>query len=342
MKEWLAKTVGGAALASAEAESAMATIMEGEATPAQIGAFLAALRTRGETVEEIAGFARAMRSRATRVATKREPLVDTCGTGGDAVKSFNISTAAALVAAAAGAAVAKHGNRAVTSKAGSADVLEALGVRLDLDAGATGRCIDTVGIGFLFARSHHPAMRHAAPVRAELGIRTVFNVLGPLTNPAGAKRQVIGVYDAVWCEPLANVLLQLGTEHAIVVHGEAGIDEIATFGTTRFASVRDGAVRTGTLDATSLGLPESDPTAIAPGADAAENAALLGAVLDGERGARRDIVLANAAASLFVAGIAPSLREGVPMAAAAIDSGAARQKLRDLVEFTKREAPNPA
>lgn len=342
MKEWLAKIVSGTVLSALEAETAMATVMEGEATPAQIGAFLSALRTRGESVEEISGFARAMRARATRVETHRQSLVDTCGTGGDAIKSFNISTAAALVAAAAGAAVAKHGNRAVTSKAGSADVLEALGVRLDLDAAATGRCIDAVGIGFLFARSHHPAMRHAAPVRAELGIRTVFNVLGPLTNPAGAERQVIGVYDAAWCEPLAHVLLHLGTRHALVVHGEAGIDEIATFGTTRFASARDGAVRTGTLDAATLGLAESDPAAIAPGEDAAGNAALLEAVLEGERGARRDIVLANAAASLFVAGIAPSIREGVPMAAAAIDAGAARQKLRDLVAFTEREAPIPA
>lgn len=342
MREILARAASGAPLSAAQAAEAMTRIMDGEATPAQIGALLAALRTRGETVDEIAGFARVMRARAIAVRSHRTPLVDTCGTGGDTVKSFNISTAAALVASAAGAAIAKHGNRAVTSKAGSADVLEALGVRLDLDADAVGRCIDAVGIGFLFARAHHPAMRHAAPVRAELGFRTIFNALGPLTNPAGATRQVIGVYDPTLCEPLARVLLLLGAEHALVVHGMAGLDEIATFGETVVAAVRDGGVTVGRITADALGLPEGSPEAIAPGADPAENADLLRAVLDGAPGARRDIVLANAAAALFVAGVAPSLAEGVPLAARAIDTGAARQKLDDLVAFTRQEAPvNP-
>ena len=342
MKELLAKVVTGTALGAAEAADAMAAIMDGNATPTQIAALLTALRCRGETVDEITGFARVMRSRAIPVRTRRQPLVDTCGTGGDSVKSFNISTAAAIVAAAAGAAIAKHGNRAVTSKAGSADVLEALGVRIDLDPDAVGRCIDSVGIGFLFARSHHPAMKHAAPVRAELGFRTVFNVLGPLTNPAGATRQVIGVYDAAWCEPLAKVLAQLGTEHALVVHGIAGIDEIATFGQTVVASAQGGDVRVGRIDPTVLGLAEANPAAIAPGNSPDENAAMLRAVLDGEYGPRRDIVLANAAAALFVAGIASSLRDGVAQATAAVDTGAASQKLADLIAFTQAEAPeNP-
>ncbi|MFY7950999.1 MAG: anthranilate phosphoribosyltransferase, partial [Armatimonadaceae bacterium] len=339
MKEQLAKVVNGTHLTAAEAADAMSSIMDGAATPAQIAGLLAALRTKGETVDEITGFARVMRTRAIPVRTRRHPLVDTCGTGGDSIKSFNISTAAAIVAAAAGAAIAKHGNRAVTSKAGSADVLEALGVRIDLDADTVGRCVDSVGIGFLFARTHHPAMKYAAPVRAELGIRTVFNVLGPLTNPAGATRQVIGVYDPAWCEPLAKVLAQLGTEHALVVHGLAGIDEIATFGQTVVASAQNGDVRVGRIDPAVLGLKEANPATIAPGADPTENAAILRAVLDGEHGPRRDIVLANAAAALFVAGIAPSLRDGVQMAAAAVDTGAATQKLADLIQFTQSQTP---
>ena len=339
MKDLLAKIIGGESLSAGEAADAMSAIMDGMASPAQIAALLTALRMRGESVDEITGFARVMRTRAIPVRTRRQPLVDTCGTGGDSIKSFNISTTAALVAAAAGAAIAKHGNRAVTSKSGSADVLEALGVRIDLDADSVGRCIDAVGIGFLFARSHHPAMKFAAPVRAELGFRTLFNVLGPLTNPAGATRQVIGVYDSTWCEPLARVLAQLGAEHALVVHGNAGIDEIATFGETIVAAAENGQVRVGRIDAGILGLPEADPAAIAPGNDPDENATLLRAVIEGERGPRRDIVLANAAAALFVAGIAPSLRDGVAQASAAIDTGAAAQKLADLVAFTQANAP---
>ena len=321
----------------------MTSIMDGAATPAQIGAMLAALRVKGETVEEITGFARVMRERSLRVHTDRRPLLDTCGTGGDTVKTFNISTAAAFVAAAAGAAVAKHGNRSVTSKCGSADVLESLGVRLDLSPKAVGRCIDTVGIGFLFARNHHPAMKHAAGPRAELGVRTVFNALGPLTNPANATRQVIGVYDASLCAPLAEVLGNLGSEHVLVVHGRAGLDEIATFGETLVAEYQSGAVTTYTLAPEALGLASATPADVAPGQDAAENALLLRGVLSGEdRGARRDIVLANAAAALFVSGIVETLQQGVKKAAETIDSGGALVTLNALISCTIREASEEA
>ena len=335
MQVVLQKLMDGAHLTRDEAARAMTLIMQGEATPAQIGGLLAALRMKGETADEITGFAQVMRQHSVRVHTTRHPLVDTCGTGGDTVKTFNVSTAAAFVAAAGGAAVAKHGNRSVTSRCGSADVLEALGVRLDLPPNAVGTCLDEVGIGFLFARNHHPAMHYAAAPRRDLGFRTVFNALGPLTNPAGATRQVIGVYDPALCETLARTLLQLGADHVLVVHGNAGLDEIATFGTTLIAEARDGLVQTFTITPADLGLDEADPIQIAPGADAHENAALLRAVLDGsDRGPRRAIVLANAAAALLVAGLAPTLREGVGVAAGIIDSGAAHDKLEALRAFT--------
>jgi anthranilate phosphoribosyltransferase len=340
LKNALVKLTSGLPLDREEAAQAMTVIMDGAATQAQIGAMLAALRVKGETVEEITGFARVMRERSLRVHTNRRPLLDTCGTGGDTVKTFNISTAAAFVAAAAGAGVAKHGNRSVTSKCGSADVLESLGVRLDLSPEAVGRCIDTVGIGFLFARNHHPAMKYAAGPRAELGVRTVFNALGPLTNPAGASRQVIGVYDSALCAPLAEVLGNLGSEHVLVVHGKAGLDEIATFGETIVAEYRDGVLRTFTLTPEVLGLSAASPESVAPGQDAAENAVLLRGVLSGhDRGPRRDIVLANAAAALFVSGIAETLPEGVVKAGQTIDSGAAVATLDALIACTLREAP---
>jgi anthranilate phosphoribosyltransferase len=262
--------------------------------------------------------------------------VDTCGTGGDALKTFNISTTAAFVVAAAGVAVAKHGNRSVTSKCGSADVLEALGVRLDLTPETVGRCIDDIGIGFLFARSHHPAMKHAAPVRGELGIRTVFNVLGPLTNPAGAKRQVVGVYDGALCPVLAQVLANLGAEHVMVVHGIAGLDEIATFGETVVAEAKDGMITTYTLTAEALGLPTAAHGDVTPGADAAENAGFLLGILEGrDTGHRYNIVAANAAAALVVAGVAETLPEGVAVARNLIRSGAAREKLEALRRCTQ-------
>jgi anthranilate phosphoribosyltransferase len=338
MQPTLQRLLSGAHLSADEAALAMTAVMDGAATPAQIAGLLTALRMKGETVDEITGFARVMREKAVRVTTKRTPLVDTCGTGGDALKTFNISTTAAFVVAGAGVGVAKHGNRSVTSKCGSADVLEALGVRLDLSPEAVGRCIDAVGIGFLFARSHHPAMKHAAPVRAELGFRTVFNALGPLTNPAGATRQLIGVYDAALCEPLARALGNLGAEHVLVVHGGPGLDEVATFGETTVAEFRGGEVRAYALTARDLGLEEADPASLAPGEDTAASADLLRTVLDGAQGPRRDIVLANAGAALYVAGVAETLREGMAQAARAIDSGEARKRLDALIACTRDEA----
>ena len=327
--------LSGAPLDDAAATDAMTRIMNGEANSAQIAALLTALRMKGESVDEITAFARVMRARSLHVPTGRTPLVDTCGTGGDLCKTFNISTAAAFVTASAGVAVAKHGNRSVTSKCGSADVLEALGFRIDLTPEAVGRCIDEVGIGFLFARNHHPAMQHAAGVRTDLGIRTVFNALGPLTNPAGATRQVVGVYDESLCPLLAKVLLNLGSEHVLVVHGNAGLDEIATFGLTTISEGRKGVVETYQIASGDLGIDEASPEAVSPGADAAENAAILRAVLGGDdRGARRDIVLANAGAALYVAGEADSLRAGATRAGELIDSGAAWASLDRLRRFT--------
>ena len=317
-----------------EAVEMMTHIMDGDATPSQIPGLPTALRIKGEMVEEITGFARVMRARSVHVPTTRRPLVDTCGTGGDLCKTFNISTAAAFVVAAADVAVAKHGNRSVTSKCGSADVLEALGVRLDLSPHAVGRCIDEVGIGFLFARVHHPAMKHAAAPRQELGIRTVFNALGPLTNPAGAKRQLIGVYDADLCPLLAEVLKNLGSERVLVVHGVDGLDEISTLGETTVAELADGHVRTYTLTPDDLGLPAASLAGIAAAPTPQDSAALLLGVLSGEPGPRGDIVLANAAAALLVAGVADSLPDGVARAAALIDSGAARAKVEALRRFT--------
>lgn len=334
MKETLAKVLGGSGLSEAEAEAAMGKIMAGEATPAQLGALLTALRFKGESVEELTGFARAMRAHSVKVSTTRRPLVDTCGTGGAARKTFNVSTTAAFVAAAAGVAIAKHGNRAATSKFGSADVLEALGVRLELTPEAVGHCIDEVGIGFLFARSHHPAMKYAAPIRAELGFRTIFNALGPLTNPAGATRQVLGVYDGALCEPLAHVLLRLGAEHVLVVHGKAGLDELSTFGETLVAEGKDGIVTTYTLTSADLGLSEAPPEALAPNDD--DPAATVRAILSGEPGPRRELVLANSGAALYVGGAAATLIEGIALAAQTIDSGAALAKLNQFVEFTQR------
>lgn len=338
MKTALSKLITGAHLSVAEAESAMTALTNGEASPAQIGALLAALRVKGETVDEITGFARVLRAKSLRVQTSRRPLLDTCGTGGDTVKTFNISTASAFVAAAAGVAVAKHGNRAATSKCGSADVLEACGVRLDLDADAVGRCIDAIGIGFLFARAHHPAMKHAAPVRAELGFRTVFNALGPLTNPAGATRQLLGVYDPALCEPLAHVLGNLGAERAMVVHGGPGLDEIATWGETLIAEWDGKSVQTYTITPEQFGIPVSDPADLEAGCDASESAAILQAVLNGsDTGAKRDIVAMNAGAALYTAGVTETLTDGVRVARETLASGAAAAKLSELVSWTIRE-----
>ena len=336
----LSTLIGGGHLSEAEAEALMNALMDGQLSPAQTGALLTALRMNGESVSEITGFARVMRVRSVRVQTSRTPLVDTCGTGGDGCKTFNISTCAAFVAAGAGAAVAKHGNRSVTSRCGSADVLESLGVRMDFTPEEVGQSIDAIGIGFLFARAHHPAMKFVAPIRQELGIRTVFNALGPLTNPAGATRQIVGVYDAALCPILAQVLLNLGAQHVLVVHGRdgGGLDEIATWGATCVSEGRAGAgVRTYDITPADLNLPVCNPSDLAPGETAKENAALLQAVLQGETGPRRDIVLANAGAALYAAGIAETLRGGVACAVKSIDSGAAFAALEALRRFSRGE-----
>jgi len=317
--------------------SVMRTVMTGQATQAQIGALLVALRMKGETSEEIVAAAQVMRELATRVEVATEGLVDTCGTGGDASGTFNVSTAAALVAAAAGARVAKHGNRSVSSRSGSADVLEALGVRLGIAPDGVATCIERVGVGFLFAPAHHGAMRHAIGPRRELGVRTIFNVLGPLTNPAGAPNQVLGVFAQQWIRPLAEALRQLGSRHVLVVHAEDGLDEISISAPTQIAELRDGVIREYTLVPEDLGLVRAPLDSIrVDGVDA--SAAVLRSVLNGEAGAARDIVLLNAGAALYVGGYTSSHAGGVAAAAAAIDSGAAADRLRQLVELT-RELP---
>lgn len=327
-------------LSEEQAHAVMLEILQGKSTPALTAAFLTALRMKGETVSEVTGFARAMRASAVRVQpsrTRPERLVDTCGTGGDGGTTFNISTAAALVAAGAGLSIAKHGNRSISSQCGSADVLEACGVNVNLTAGQTAKSIDAIGIGFLFAPSMHPAMRHAGPVRRELGMRTVFNMLGPLTNPAGAAIQVMGVYEDRIVPLAANVLHRLGVRRAIVVHGSDGMDEITLTGPTRFAELRDGSIQTGSLEPQDFGFTPASAEALA-GGDPEANAAILRAVLAGEVGPTRDIVLMNAAAALHIAGTARSWREGVDRAAESIASGAAARKLADLTQFSRQIA----
>jgi anthranilate phosphoribosyltransferase len=316
----------------------MSAIMEGEVSPVLLAGFLTALRIKGETVEEIAGFARAMREKAVRIAPRCPLLVDTVGTGGARVKMFNISTTAAFVVAGAGVAVAKHGNRAASSKSGSADVLEELGVNLAVPPQFVEQCIEAIGIGFLFAQHFHPAMKYAGPVRRELGIRTVFNVLGPLTNPAGARRQLVGVFDPNLTEPLARVLGLLGSEHAFVVHGLIGLDEWSTCGATRVSELNQGEVTTRLYTAADLGLPEATLAELA-GGNPAENALITVAILRGQTGPQRDIVLVNAAATLVAAGHAKDLAEGLQQAATSIDSGAALQKLDALREKTRGVVP---
>ncbi len=326
------KVTEGEDLAAEEANAAMTEIMEGEASPVQIAGFLTAMRMKGETVEEITEFARVMREHVVKVNPERRPLVDTCGTGGDALKTFNVSTAAAFVAAGAGVAVAKHGNRSVTSKCGSADVLEALGVKVQQTPDQVARCIDEVGFGFMFAPAFHPAMKHAAPVRRELGMRTVFNMLGPLTNPAGAESQVLGVYSPELTGVHAAVLGNLGCRRALVVHGEGGVDELSTFGETQVTETRNGETISYTVTPEEVGLKRASPGEVG-GGTAEENAAMLTAVLEGEPGPHRDIVLLNAAGAILVGGAAPTLAEAVEVAAHSVDSGAARQKLQDLRAF---------
>ena len=330
-KPLLAKLVDGQILSADEAHAFFAACLRGEPTPAQVAAAVTALRIRGETVEEIAAFATAMRE-AARTLDHPYDAIDTCGTGGDGQHTFNISTAAALVLAGAGLKVAKHGNRAMSSKSGSSDVLSVLGVNLQASPAQQRRSLDEAGIAFLFAPAYHGAMRHVGPVRAELGFRTVFNLLGPLSNPADAKRQVMGVYDPRLLEPLAEVLGRLGATRAWTVHGQ-GLDELTTTGETEVAEWKDGAVRRFTVTPEDAGLPRADLAALR-GGDAEENAAALRALLDGATGAYRDIVLLNAAAALVVADRAADLAEGAAQAAAVINDGRAAKALAALVEAT--------
>ncbi|WP_309118646.1 anthranilate phosphoribosyltransferase [Paenibacillus sp.] len=334
MKSALATLLDGRPLTRTEAQEVMETIMDGEATPAQIGGLLSLLRVKGETAEEVAGFAEGMRSRVNRVPTLQEGLLDTCGTGGDGQHTFNISTTAALVAAAGGVRVAKHGNRAMSSKSGSADVLEALGVNIELGREQAAECLREAGLCFMFAQVYHPSMRHAAAPRKELGFRTVFNLLGPLTNPAGADRQLLGVYDRTKTELMAHVLRKLGTVRALVVGSHDGLDEISLSAPTRVTELKDGHLRTYDITPDDLGLR---PCAVADivGGDAAENAEKVRIVLSGEKGPYRDIVLANAGACFYVSGLSGTLQEGVKRAADAIDSGAAARKLDQLVKTTE-------
>jgi len=336
IRKALALLVEGHSLTEVEAEAVMEQIMAGGATPAQIGGFLSALRVKKETPEEITGFARAMRRKAIEVPSRRRPLVDVCGTGGDGSGTFNISTAAAFVIAGAGLAVAKHGNRSVSSKCGSADVLEALGVRLNLAPEDVGTCIDEIGIGFLYAPQLHPAMKHAIGPRREMGIRTVFNILGPLTNPAGAHVQVLGVYDEALTEVMARVLRALGCEAAFVVHGGGGLDELSTIGPNKVSQLRDGEIHTFTLDPQSLGLP-SATLADLRGDDAEVNAAIIEDILAGNPSPKRDVVLLNAAGTLVAGQAAPNLSTGLTLAAESIDFGEAKAKLDALIAFTKEK-----
>jgi anthranilate phosphoribosyltransferase len=330
----LADLLDGHDLSQEGARDVMRSIMAGEATPGQIGAFLVALRLKGETADEIAGCAEAMREHVLVVRPERTDLVDTAGTGGDGARTFNISTAAALVAAAAGAGVAKHGNRAVSSSSGSADVLEALGFNLELAPEMIGRSIDELGFGFLFAPTHHPAMRHAAPVRRELATRTVFNVLGPLTNPAGARAQVVGVYAPELVPTIAEVLARLGAERAFVVHGAAGIDELSPAGPNLVCEVADGRVRRREIDPLELGIDRCAPEELG-GGDPPENAETIRRIFAGANGGKRDAVLLNAAGAIAAGGLARDLAEGVGLAREAVDSGAAGERLEALIAFSQ-------
>jgi anthranilate phosphoribosyltransferase len=330
----LAQLLDGHDLTRDEARGVMDTIMSGEATPAQIGGFLVALRLKGETADEIAGCAEAMRAHVLAVSPKRDDLVDTAGTGGDGGKTFNISTAAALVAAAAGAGVAKHGNRSVSSLSGSADVLEELGFELALSPDRIAASIDELGFGFMFAPTHHPAMKHAGPVRRELAARTVFNVLGPLTNPAGARAQVVGVYSPLLVPVIADVLAKLGARRAFVVHGAGGIDELSPAGPNLVCEVVDGDVRRREIDPLELGIPRCDPEELR-GGTAAENARTIREVFGGATGACRSAIVLNAAGAIAAGGHADDLAEGIPLAEAALDSGAAAERLEQLAAFSR-------
>jgi anthranilate phosphoribosyltransferase len=325
----LVQLIAGESLSGEQAYALMTAVMAGEIPSAQLAGILVALRTKGETVDEITGFARAMRENATSVQPERTDLVDTCGTGGDGSGTFNISTATAIVAASMGCGVAKHGNRAVSSACGSADVLEHMGVDINLTAIQAAEMVDSIGLGFLFAPGLHPAMKHAMPARKELGIRTVFNVLGPLTNPAGARRQLLGVFEADLCETLAQVLNELGSEKAFVVHGEGGLDEVSLMGKTQIATLRDGAVTMSEFHPSEVGMEVCQPEDL-KGGDVIKNAAIIEAVLSGESGPATDVVLLNAAFVAVLADLAPDVSAGVELARAKIADGSALRILDAL------------
>lgn len=336
MKQLINHVATGASLSIEQAKDAFDLMMTGDATPVQISAFLMALRVRGETVEEITGGALTMRDKMTRISGPANAM-DVVGTGGDGIGTYNISTASALVVAGAGVPVAKHGNKAASSKSGAADVLSALGIKLEADFSLVERSLYEVGICFMFAQRHHSAMKHVGPTRAELGTRTVFNLLGPISNPASVRRYLVGVFDRAWIEPMAQVLANLGTERAWVVHGADGMDELSTTGTSYVAELADGEVSTFEVTPGEAGL-ETASLEDLMGGDGEYNAAAIRALLDGEQGAFRDIVLYNAGAALTVAGEVSGIREGAAAAALSIDSGAAREKLDALVCITNEEA----
>ena len=334
LQKYIRKITENGSFSTEEMTDAMRTIMTGQATPAQIGGFLIGLRMRGETVTEISAAASVMRELATRVEVSPEHLVDTCGTGGDSSGTFNISTASAFVAAAAGARVAKHGNRSISSKSGSADVLEAAGVNLNITPEQVAECINTLGVGFLFAQKHHSAMKHAIGVRRELGVRTIFNVLGPLTNPANAPSQVLGVFSQQWVRPLAEVLKNLGSQHVMVVHAADGLDEISTAAMTFVAELKDGVITEYTIQPEDFGLPTSSLDSVRV-ETAQESLQLIQRVFAGEQGTARDIVCLNAGAAIYVAGLADSHAAGVATAQQVLDSGAAAERLQQLIDLTK-------
>ena len=340
LKALIGKVAQGAELSREEATDAFDIMMSGEATPSQMGALLMGLRIRGETVEEITGAVTTMRAKMLRVHAPPD-AIDVVGTGGDASGSYNISTCAAFIVAGAGVPVAKHGNRALSSRSGAADVLSALGVRIDLTPDAIAHCIEDAGIGFMFAPAHHPAMKHVGPTRVELGTRTIFNLLGPLSNPAGVKRQMVGVFSRQWVEPLANVLKNLGCERAFVVHGSDGLDEITTSGPTSVASLENGTIKTFEITPEQVGLAKAKPEELR-GGDAEANAAALIAVLKGGKGPFRDVAILNAAAALIVAGRAKDWKDGVALATKSIESGEAEGTLDRLIAVSNVVAdPEP-
>ena len=341
MRGFIEKVMGYVDLTENEAIDVMNLIMSGEATSAQIGSFLTALKMKGETVEEITGCAKVMRDKAVKIRPKVKTLIDTCGTGGDGANTFNISTTAAFVVAGAGLGVAKHGNRSVSSKSGSADVLESLGIAIDIGPENVEVCVEQVGIGFLFAPAFHRAMKHAAGARKEIGVRTIFNALGPLTNPAGAHSQVVGVYQEGLTEVVARALGKLGVERAFVVHGYDGLDEISITGTTKISELRDGRVETYAISPEDFGLQRGSIDDLIGGSPQ-ENADITLKILSGEPGPKRDIVLLNSAAAIVVGGLANALRDGLDIAAQVIDSGKAMEKLEDLREYTQRYLERPA